>query len=214
VLSNLQKFVSLTEVSDVLISHMHADHFIDLIPYRYALRYGFASASDRPRLHLPPEGTRQLVCVASPFSESNTFFSEVFQVSEYDPNTALRLGELEIRLAPVHHYVSSYAMAITDNRKLAYSSDSGPCDELTQIASGADLFLCNVGAQLGKKKEEAMWGHLTSHEAGTLARAAGVKRLMLSHLWPTCDRDAALMEAKSAFGGPVQLAESSQAYDV
>jgi len=156
---------------------------------------------------------KQIVSVAWPFSESNTFFTEVFEVCEYEIDTTINLGQLRIVFAPVHHYVPSYAMAISDKRKLVYSSDSGPCDELTQIASGADLLLCNAGARYGKK-EEALWGHMTAHEAGSLAKEAGAKRLMLSHLWPTCDRQAMVEEATSAFASAVLLAQTCQSYDV
>jgi len=162
---------------------------------------------------LPPGGIKQIVSVASPFSESNTFFSEVFDLCEYDTNNPTRLGDIRMMFVPVHHYVPSYAMAIADNKKLVYSSDSGPCDELTQIASGADLFLCNAGARWGKK-EEILWGHMTAHEAGTLAKAAGAKRVILSHLWPTSDRQPVIEEATSAFGKSVEISQICQPYDV
>ena len=38
--SNLRRYVDYDRLGAVVISHMHADHFIDLIPLRYALRYG------------------------------------------------------------------------------------------------------------------------------------------------------------------------------
>ena len=39
VFSKLRQLVDYTELDAVLISHLHADHFLDLVPYSYALTY-------------------------------------------------------------------------------------------------------------------------------------------------------------------------------
>lgn len=214
VLANLQKHRDLRSVSDIVISHIHADHFFDLIPYRYALKYGLrAPQTPRPRLYLPPGGVETLARVVSPFAESQSFFADVFAMSEYDPKGRLPLEDVAVSFAAVLHYIPSYAIAITGSKKIAYSSDSGPCPGLLEIAASADLFLCNIGACL-REGDPSLWGHLTPKQAGTAAREARAKRLVLTHLWPACDRSLSLKEASQAFGGPVELAELSRTYDV
>ena len=176
-LGNLQTHVDLRDISDIIISHMHADHFFDLIPYRYALTYGFgASGLPTPRLHLPPGGIRVLNQVVSPFSESENFFSGVFDVSEYDPKVVLDISGLKIGFFPVKHYIPTYALSITGSKKLAYSSDSGACPELRQAAQNADLLLCTVGRCLGSDIDH-LWGHMLPREAGELAKEAGAKQI-------------------------------------
>ena len=212
VLSNLQKYLELCAVSDIIITHMHADHFIDLIPYRYALKYGFdSSQSIRPKLHLPPGGIEVLNQVVTPFSESNNFLADVFETSEYNPEKALRMGNLDVKFVPVLHYIQSYAVSVSESHKIAYSSDTCMCSGLSIVAQNADILVCNIGRCLEPDKE-SLWGHLRPSEAGTLAKEAGVKRLILTHLWPNCNRTARYNEAANNFGGPTELAEECRTY--
>jgi ribonuclease BN (tRNA processing enzyme) len=214
VLSNLQKCLELDAVSDIIISHMHADHFIDLIPYRYALRYGFnGSLGIRPQLYLPPGGIKVLDKVVSPFSESDSFFADVFDISEFNPEKALRLGNLDVKFIPVLHYIQSYAVSVSSSRKLAYSSDTCLCLGLSVVAQDADILICNVGRCV-EPDRDSLWGHLRPSEAGSLAKEAGVRRLLVTHLWPNCDRTRSLNEAAHNFGGPTELAEQCRTYQV
>lgn len=214
VVSNLQRHLDLRDVTDIVITHMHADHFIDLIPYRYALRYGLEPRTgSRVRLHLPPDGHRTLAHVVEVYAESETFISEVFQVNEYDPANSLNLSPLTIQFVPVRHYIPTWGLTIAGSKKLAYSSDSGQCPELRQVADGADLFICNIGACL-ESEITSFWGHLKAAEAGALAREANVKRLLLSHLWPDCKHGWNLGKASKTFDGPVEMAEICRTYDL
>ena len=212
VLSNLQKSLELYAVSDIIITHMHADHFIDLIPYRYALKYGFdSSQSIRPTLHLPPGGIEVLNQVVTPFSESDNFLADVFDISEYTPEKTFRLNNLDVKLVPVVHYIPSYAISVSNSHKIAYSSDTSMCSALSQVAQHADILVCNVGRCLEPDKE-SLWGHLRPSEAGTLAKEAEVKRLILTHLWPNCNRTARYNEAANNFDGPTEFAEECRTY--
>ena len=213
ILSNLQKYSNLCDISDMVISHMHADHFFDLVPYRYALRYGLENADCKPRLYLPPGGIKILHHVVDSFAESDTFFSDVMEVSEYYPGRPLSLGNLLIEFVPVYHYIPTWAISIVTSKKLAYSAGSGMCPGLLQVAKDADLFICNIGACLANRKTDN-WGHLRPSQAGKLARDAGVGRLLLSHLWPECNRTAAVADAAEIFNGSVELAKACFTYNL
>jgi len=214
VLSNLQNCLELYAVSDIIISHMHADHFVDLIPYRYALRYGFnGSLGICPRLYLPPGGIEAIDHVVSPFSESASFFADVFEVSEYNPDRALRLGNLDVKFVPVSHYIPAYAVSVSDSGKIAYSSDTGLCSGLSNVAQDADILVCNVGRCL-EPDRDSLWGHLRPSEAGTVAREARVQRLLLTHLWPNSNHIKSLDQAAHNFGGLTELAHECRTYDL
>ena len=214
VLSNLQQFLDLLDVSDIVITHMHADHFFDLIPYRYALYYGIENPDNhKPCLYLPPDGIKALYQVVSPFAETDSFFHDVFNVSEYDPKSSLQLGNLVLQFAPVTHYIPTYGISITSDKKLAYSSDAGLCPGLKQVAKDADLFICNVGACFDVYQDHT-WGHMIPAGAGTLAEEVGVKHLLLAHLWPACNRSQSLKMASDNFGGLVELSESGRTYEL
>jgi len=208
VLSNLQKVAALKDVNHIVLSHFHADHCFDVIPYRYALMRPL-NKTLHPHLHLPPGGKEALLKVVSAFNTSPTFFSAYFQVEEYNPEAGLKLGDLSIEFTSVKHYIKSYAMAISGSKRLVYSADSGLCDELAELAQGADLFLCE--ATRGEH-DEAEWGHLAGGEVGALSRKAKVKRLLLTHFWPDHDYTLNIKEAEAAFGKPVEVAEELRTY--
>ena len=208
VLSNLQRVVSLKDVNYIVISHPHADHCFDVIPYRYALMRPLYRKL-HPHLYLPPGGKEAMLTIVSAFHGSRTFFSDFFQVEEYDPKTILKLGDISIEFASVKHYIDSYAMAIRGSKKLVYSADSGVCDELAKLAQDADLFLCEATRN---DEEDAEWGHLAGAEVGTLSKKARVKRLLLTHFWPDHDYSQNIKEAEDAFGKSVEVAEDLRTY--
>lgn len=213
-LSHLQRHLRLDQVSAVIISHMHADHFFDLIPYRYALRYGLEHPPEpRPLLWVPPGGAEILERVAAPFAEDNRFFAGVFEIAEYDPSVPAHIGDLAIRFAAVPHYIPSYAVSVQGSRKVVYTSDTRACPELLPLARGADLLYANAGRCL-EPDRESLWGHLRPAEASALAREAGAKRLILSHFWPGCDRARCAEKARGEFAGPVLLAEEDSIHEI
>ena len=196
VLSNLQQVIALQQVNNIVISHFHADHFFDLIPYRYALtRLLFRDV--RPALYLPPGGKKALLKTVSSFDKSMAFFSDHFQIEEYNPEEDIKVGDLNVEFAAVKHYIPAYAMSISGKKKLVYSADSGLCDELADIAQGADIFLCEA-TRYGDNDGE--WGHLLASDAVKLAKNAKAKKLILTHFWPDHDYSKELDQARQAFG--------------
>ena len=207
----LQKHVQLESVANIVISHMHADHFFDLIPYRYALRYWIKSATKgRPRLHLPPGGIKQITEVVSVFAETDRFFFEVFDISEYDAKVPLRAGPLTLTFAAAKHYIPTHSISLASDTRVVYSSDTGLCPEVERLAHCADLLICNIGAPPGANRHET-WGHLYPHDAGLLAERSGVKRLLLSHAWPG-DPHKYVSEARRGYTGSIEMAVSGRTY--
>lgn len=215
VLGQLQRHVHYRQLSAVVITHLHPDHFFDLVPFRYGLKYGPHEGEPRPpHLYLPPGGTHILLEVMRPLDPSPTFFSELFQVSEFDPQAELRVGGLRLRFAPVRHYTPTYAVAVFgDGGKVAFSSDTGPCEELVALAQGADLFLCEA-TLLTRSESWGDWGHMSAGEAGEAAQRAGVRRLVLTHTWDGHDKARLVEEARKVYDGPVEVAVEGMVYEV
>jgi ribonuclease BN (tRNA processing enzyme) len=205
----------------VVITHLHPDHFFDLVPFRYGLKYGPCRGEPRRvPLHLPPGGTETLLAVIHPLDPSPTFFSELFQVEEFDPAEELLVGDLRLRFAPVNHYIPTYAVAVegmmgrggdTEMGRVVFSADTGPCEALVALANGADLFLCEATLPTREEWPEER-GHLSAREAGEMARRAGVERLVLTHTWGEYDNAFLIAEAQKAFGGPVEVAVEGAVY--
>lgn len=223
VLANLLLHGGLEALSAIVISHMHADHMLDLIPFRYLVRYGGrdGAAYQPPRipLYLPPGGRTVLEDIVRPIlalsriqESPERFFADVFAVAEYVPDQRLEIGDVVLRFAAVEHYIPTWAIIAEAERRLAYSADTGPTPALEAIAHRADLFLCE--ATLSPVAVAPGWrGHITAGEAAAAARAGGARRLLLTHLWRS-DPENALAEARAVFDSPIDIAQEHRTYIV
>jgi ribonuclease BN (tRNA processing enzyme) len=132
----------------------------------------------------------------------------------------VRVGPFVLEPVPVRHPVEAYAVRVTgpsterpgEQATLVYSGDTDACDGLVDAARGADLFLCEAAFQEGRDLLDGI--HLTGYRAGLAARAAGARRLVLTHLPAWNDPQVALAEATSAYPGPVELATAGATYTV
>ena len=210
VISNLQHHIDLRQITHVAISHMHADHFIDLVPLYHALRHLSGMANrDNPHLLLPPGGRavlRGLSEIIDAFDPERTF-----SIEEYGPGHH-SIGSLEMEFTPTEHYIRSYAIGVQGNgRKLTYSGDTRPCSGLIQAAKGADLLLCEATV-VEHSDSQGRKGHMMAQEAGESAQSAGVGRLVITHFWPDCDRESARTQAGATFSGAVDIANSGSTF--
>ena len=56
--------------------------------------------------------------------------------------------------------------------------------------------------------------HMSARQAADHAREAGVGRLVLTHIWPTLDRDISLAQAAEEFHGPLDAAAEEMSVEV
>lgn len=207
-LGKLHLALEYARLDAVVISHVHADHFFDIVPLRQGLKYDSPPLVDPMPLWLPPGGAAALDALrkaVTPEAPAD-FFSEVFSVSEYDPAQPLRIKDLELRFAPTCHYIPGYAMrANYDGESITYSSDTAPSDSVVELARGSTLFVCE--AALGLGSEGGQRGHSSAPEAGEMANRAGVRRLALTHYSASWEPEALVEAAASRFNGPVTVVD-------
>jgi ribonuclease BN (tRNA processing enzyme) len=225
VFSKLRPYVDYVDLSAVLLSHMHADHCLDLIPYAYALTYaprqqpvpvgGWPGTSDpaRPPLHAPAGAVETFRQIAACWGNPE-LVEHAFALREYDGLTPMALGPFSIEFCEVPHYTLTYAFRITgaDGSQLTYSADCSPNDALVAFARDTDMLL--IEGTLPRPERTGIRGHLTPREAGDHGRRAGARRLILTHFSDELDPDWARAEASHGFGGPVELAEEGAVYTV
>ena len=180
----------------MILSHLHYDHMSDMLPMQYALQF---NPRDRLRVYAPetPANVRALLDV---------------------PCYVLRgmedrqIGDMRIRYFPVRHPVESWAMRIEcGGRVFVYTGDTNEVDGLADFAHGADLLLADAGLS------DADWGerspHLSALGCGRLAKAAEVKRLLLTHLNPKYDPKQLETQAQRAFAG-AHICVRGESYEI
>lgn len=184
VVRQLQRVMNPHALSAVIVGHMHADHYLDLVGLRYLYPWG-ERAPDPLALHLPPGGRARLDALATAVSERAGFFDAAFDTIEYDPDRPLDIGPLRVRFVRGRHYVPAWGVVIEapDGTRLGYTGDTGPSDAVAAAMRGVDLLLIEAALQTSSVDDEER-GHLTADEALELARAADARSTLLVHYGP------------------------------
>ncbi len=196
-------------VDAVLLTHLHPDHTTEIVPFLFAANY-----DEVPRTRalflgggagLAPflDGLRMSY---GRWLEPRGYERSVRQVSAGEE---VRIGPLRCRSGAVRHTESSLAYRFeSQGRSVVISGDTGPSPDLERLAAGADLLVLEASLA----GEKSVPGHLTAAEAGKLAGRCGVRRLVLTHLYPSADAAAPGEEASRAFRGPVTVATDGQTF--
>ncbi len=225
VFGKLRKFLDYVDVDAVVISHLHADHFLDLVPFSYALTYAprqqpvpvdkwpGTDHPARPALYAPPGARDFLRRVVGSWGNED-LVEKAFDLREYGVDSVLVVGPLRVSFGAVPHFVDTYAISVESGAggRLAYGADSRPSEELVRFARGADLFL--VEATLPRPERTGVRGHLTAEEAGEHGRSAGAKRVVLTHISDELDPAWALEQARQCFDGPLEVAREDAVFDL
>lgn len=213
-LGELHRYVDPLSIDAVFLSHLHADHCLDLCGY-YVMRK-YHPSGPQPRIPVwGPAGTAVRMARAYDLPE-NPGMTEEFSFMEYDGHVEtgpVAIGPFTLLPHRVVHPVPAYALRVSDGeRVLAFSGDTGPCEALDEAARGADLLLAEASFLTGRDNPPDL--HLTGADCARTAAAAGVGRLLLTHVPPWHDQQQALDEARSVWDGPVELAVAGMSYDV
>ena len=208
-LGALQRYVAPRDIDAVVLSHLHADHCLDMTSLMVALRYG----PDRPQARIPvigPNDTERRITAAWDADTADLRLRELF---DFHRPVSGNLGPFEVAFAPMNHPVPTFAVRMTvDGRSLVYSGDTGECDALVRLAEGADTLLAE--ATLGPRDPYVPNLHMTGAQAGQHAARAGVERLIVTHIPPWRSRDAATAEAAATFDGVVVAASPGAEFEI
>ena len=198
--ANLQRHLPVEDLTAVVITHQHPDHCADIYGLHVLFRYGlertglplFAPAGLEGRLGTLVDGD----------------WGGTFAWSAMADGDTIDVGDCGLRFSRTDHPPPTLAVEITaTGKRLIYTADTGPGWSVEAFASGADLVLSEATFQ---RDREGRAGHLSARQAGEAARAAKARRLVLTHLWPTLDPTASVVEGSEAFGGEVVLATAHQ----
>ena len=155
VFGKLRERIDYVELDAVVISHLHADHFLDLVPYSYALTYApkqqpvpvhtwpGTDSPARPRLIAPPRARDTFRRVVGAWGNED-LIENAFALEEYAAGDEVAVGGITASFHPVPHFIDTFAVNVgakgTD-AKLSYSADTRPSEEIVEIARDADLMI-------------------------------------------------------------------------
>ena len=209
-LGQLQRYVDAATIDGVFLSHLHADHCLDLCGYYVMRKYHPDGALPRIPVWGPADTAGRMARAYD--LEEQPGMNEEFDFIPYG-TTAIEIGPFTVTARRVVHPVTAYGLRIeADGRALAYSGDTGLCHGLDDTAREADLFLCEASFMEGAPNPPDL--HLTGAEAGRTAQGAGSRKLVLTHIPPWHDREQVLAEARQEYDGDAGLAVPGATYDV
>ena len=208
-LGALQRYADPLGIDAVLLSHLHADHCLDLAGY-YVLRK-YHPGGPWPRIPVwGPVGTAERMARAYDLPV-DPGMTEEFDFREW--REPIHVGPFAVEPIAVDHPVPAYGLRVSaDGAVLGYSGDTGPCAGLDAVAKDADLLLAEASFRSGDANPPRL--HLTGADCGEAAARGDARRLLLTHVPPWFDPQVALGEARSAYDGPVALARPGETYEL
>jgi ribonuclease BN (tRNA processing enzyme) len=215
-MANLQEHIDLTELDAVVLSHEHPDHCSDLNGLEVACAFG--PGPDQIPVYAPDPVKERLYR----FSKSAIDWNRIADRSE------ITIGRQSWSFARTDHPPETLAARVeVDGVALGYTSDTGPgwsaaalgrLDTLLAEATFQDVDAEAAAAEAAASGVPASGvaasgvGHLSARQAGQMAKECGVSRLILTHIWPTQDREVSRSQAEEAFGSGVEVAEEHDLY--
>ncbi|MEV5546066.1 MBL fold metallo-hydrolase [Streptomyces sp. NPDC052309] len=211
-LAQLQRHVGLDEVDAIWISHLHADHSADLLTAYYAALFADIRLAAPIPLYGPPGIADRLAHFLTNGSTRSPV-ERAFAVHELADGHQARVGALTMTSRAVAHGIPAFAVRIeAGGRSLVYSGDTAPCTNLTELAEGCDVLLCEAESAQAPAEDEQV--HHTPEDTGDTASAARAGRLIVTHVGRFLTPDQAVARASARFGGPVDYAAPGTTFPV
>jgi ribonuclease BN (tRNA processing enzyme) len=204
----LQGLADPDTVDALYLSHLHADHCLDVAPFVVWHRYSGRSSGGRVPLFAPAGADTRL---ALAYDGDGATLTDVFDFSVVTPGS-FTIGPFQVETARTVHPVECYAVRLTaDGRSLVYTGDTGPSDRVVELARGADVLLAEAAHPPGPGLPGGL--HLTGREAGEHAAAAEVGRLLLTHVPAWVDEIGQLFAASAVFP-ETELVRTGAVYEI
>lgn len=189
-----------TQLDAVLISHYHEDHIADLGVLRQYRQLWPLGEEGWDGMLLPIYGHNE-----NPYEFEKLTLDGVSEGRAIDTENEMKIGPFDVTFLKTVHPITCYAMRIFERRTgqvLVYTGDTGYFSELVNFSKKSDLLLADVYFFKNKAK---MPNHLSSVEAGQIAREANVKKLVLTHLPQFGDLEVLRKEAADIAGNDVHV---------
>lgn len=198
-LGPLQAAIDLAELTAIVTTHCHPDHWLELPVIRNVFLWFV------PRDGVPIYGTAETRAMDRAITVLRSGCIDPLDWTVLDPSQEVVIGDQQWSFAVTDHPVETLAVRVdVGGRSFAFSSDTGPGWDFRSLGEGIHVAMCD--ASHGRDREDQGIPHMSARQAAVAASAANAERLVLTHLAPGCDREAQLAEASAAFDGEVAVA--------
>jgi len=204
----LEAGVEIYDVAFLFYSHFHPDHTGELAPFLFSNKYPDGSRRKRPLTLVAGKGFlkfyENLKFAYGNWIELGPGRLNIIELNT-DGHDMCRFDDFKVESIPVEHNPESiaYRIAGPGGKSVVYSGDTDFSENLVVLSKDADLLICESALPDGLKVS----GHLTPSLAGEIARRANVRKLVLTHFYPECDRADIERECRKSYAGPLILAE-------
>jgi len=209
----------------IVISHLHKDHYGDLLSIAYAsyVYHKLGCLDKKVTVYLPKPGFIKEEEGKTPNTKKTKEESEseimdynflthlgkeqYLKFKTYDDSSKIQVGEMQLTFSKNPHPINTYATKIiTEKESIVYTSDTGfEKNTIETFARGVNLLICESTFIRGQQKKEDF--HLYAYEAGKIAKKANAKQLVLTHFWPELDKSLYVEEAKEEFSNTIVAQE-------
>ncbi len=171
---------SVSSITYVLISHLHGDHVLGLLPF---IQSRSLSGAESPLTIIGPAGLKAFLLN----SFAHLMFTPSYEVKVVEVKSR---GVVNVEGARVSYVSLKHSIPTVGYRldvggvSLCYVTDTRPCEEEVNLCRGADVLIHDSAFSCGDKDLAEEYGHSTVCEAAEAALKAGVKALYLYHVSP------------------------------
>ena len=216
----LYRYIDPHEIDAIALSHLHADHCLDLCGYYVAARYSPNAPWPRRPVYAPASAAARLARayevtgINSEVGESGASIAEQFDWHTW--RSSQQIGPFLVRAVRVAHPVEAYGIRVEEEAPgggaMVYSGDTGPSENLVHFANGVDLLLVEAAFLDAPDNPPGM--HLSGAQAAAIGQAAGVRAVVITHIPPWHEPQRVLAEAVPHFDGPVSLATPGASWEI
>jgi ribonuclease BN (tRNA processing enzyme) len=198
--SNVANAWEPSSLDAVVISHLHPDHFIDLVALRHYLRYEF----DPPR-RVRVVGPAALAQRLDALHAEPGFAAATLDIQATGGPGTRAVGPFRVESALVTHTAESYAtrVSVGGGPGLVYSGDCGEAADLAPLLRSGDTLLTECSFGPGPVPAGAF--HLDGPAVGRLADGRGAGQVLLTHVQIGHDPAATLASVRALYTGPVRF---------
>lgn len=201
--SLLKLGINYLDITQVYITHFHPDHTLDLISLFFVSKNPRALRENNLYL-IGPDGIKDF-CKKMFYLYPDALTPESYKLINFEvSNSKLNFNSFDVVSTPTLHTQSSVAFRFNfeDGGSVLYSGDTDYCKDLIELARGCDYLILECSFP----EEYACPGHLSPSKVSMLAEASGCKKVILTHMYPICDRYNISLQCKKMYSGQIIIA--------